>query len=219
MALTFPRAFPLTGFTSVKFGLERTADLGVAQASGRDVSVQVGAPRWVGEWTTPVLSRADFEEWTAWLQSLQGKSRLFYGRDPRRNLPRSHPQGLSSYTRAGGGSFAGGDATSCSVNTARDVLTLNGFPAGFLLKTGDHIGFSWSTSKRFLVRAMEDATANGSGVVVVTIDPALPSWLTSATAKIIGADCTMTLQSVQSDEGNMGRTGRITFSGRQHIEA
>src|SRR5690606_38180213 len=141
--------------------------------------------------------------------------RLFYGRDLKRRFPRAYPNGFAGMTRAGGGSFAAGTASSWSVNTSRDVLTLNGLPASFSLSKGDYGGFSWTTSgqqRRHLVRAVEAATANGSGVAVITVEPAVHKVVPSgATARLANPDCLMRL-TPETRIGPVDLTGAVSGS-------
>jgi hypothetical protein len=134
MAITYPRAM-LTGigFGSQKFDLVHQSVIAPTRG-GQLVSVELGPARWVGEWQTNRLPEIDFNALRAWLSSLRGSGRSFYGRDRLHSFPFSCPNGFGGLTRAGGGAFDG-TATSWSVDGSRSALTLNGLPAGLALAT------------------------------------------------------------------------------------
>lgn len=196
MAITFPRAMPTAGVIQETFEIQRVDYLS-PEASGRLGSISAGSPLWMSEWTLPTTGQARADEWRAWVSSLRGSGRLFLGAEQHRPLPLAHQAtGFSGMTRAGGGAFDG-TATSWSVNGTRDVVTLNGQPVGLTLSWGDYIGFKWTTTgqvRRALVRCVEPAVANGSGVIAVTVEPPLP-LLTSAgaVATLDRPDCLMKL--------------------------
>lgn len=213
MSVTFPRAFPLLGFSSVRFDLE-LQEVHNPEQSGRLVSVERGPPRWFGEYAIETGDRRTTGIWTAWLRSLKF-SRQFLGRDPYRPLPLAYKSGLP-----GGWN---GHATSWTVNLARDEVELNAGAsrAGFQYLTGDYLGFSWDTGgKLTLHEILADVAANGSGVAMVPIEPALPTWVDpAAIATVNGPACLMKIVpgSVQSPKD--GVSGRISFQARQDLVA
>ena len=195
MALTFPRAMPLGGADSQAFEIARV-DYMTPRASGRINSISAGFPLWS---MTITLNNGDVEEtdeWRAWVPAQRGSSRLFFGTDLTRPFPKAYRQGFTGMTRAGGGAFSGA-ATSWSVNAERDVITLSGLPANFILGLNDYIGFKWTTgasARRSLVRAVEAVTGSAAGVLAVTVEPALPNLTPgSAVAYLDRPDCLMRL--------------------------
>lgn len=218
MPVTFPRDMPTLGIAQQTFEPQRQ-QVTAPERSGRFVSVDVGPPLWAAEWTCPPMSAADFAEWRAWLNSLRGAARMFYGRDRSRRFPLLYPSGFGGLTRAGGGAFDG-TATSWSVDGTRSLLTLNGMPASFQLRAGDYVGFLWSTNtRRSLVRAQETATANGSGVLVVEVEPFVPLVTPGgATATLDQPACLMRLTDFDADI-DASVIGRVSFKAIQHLEA
>lgn len=220
MTLTFPRTMPTRGFAEVEFELRRF-DVTAPEQGGRLVSVALGVTGlWKMRVRTATLGMDLFGEWRAFLDSLRGSSRLFYGLDTARRFPITYPSGFTGLNRAGGGSFDG-TATSWSVNTPRDDLTLNGLPASFRIKPGDMVGFSWSTSKRSLHRALEDVTANGSGVATFNVEPPVQALVSgSAVATLAQPTATMRLiPGSVSIASQMHRSGAVSFEALQHLEA
>lgn len=197
MALTFPLSLPPKGFNTNYFEPLRM-DFMAPEMSGRIGAVGGGWPLWEAEYNLGGMSQATADDIRAFKDALRGPQRLFYGRDQKRPFPRAYPNGFAGLNRAGGGSFSGGTASSWSVNIARDVLTLNGLPANFVLNKGDYIGFTWTTGgqqRRHLVRTVEALNANGSGVAAITVEPAVhPVVPSEATATLSTPTCLMRLR-------------------------
>lgn len=219
MTITFPRAMPSRGVSDVTFDLDYQEAV-AAEQGGRLVSIGLGLARWRMTFRSATLDMTRLGEWRAWITSLRGAGRTFIGVDPARRFPLLYPAGFTGLTRAGGGSFDG-SATSYSLNTARDDITLNGLPASFALRPGDMIELGWSSrAKRTLHRCLESATANGSGVATVQIEPPVPAYVTSATARLDNPGCIMRLlPGQQSASVAMNRSGQISFEAIQHLEA
>lgn len=229
MALTFPLSPPLLGPASEYFEIERV-DHQSAQTGGRVSGVTAGFPLWRGRWSlSRSLSRLTSEEWRAFVSSLRGGQRAFFGYDYGRPYPLSAPNGFAGLTRAGGGSFDG-TATSWSVNADRDVVTLNGLPANFKLNVGDYGMWRWTgdaipgagTARRSLGRAVETLTANGSGVVAITMEPPLPTLVPGgAVFDLARPCCVMRLDTSQTQLGEKARVLRIdgTIAGVQDLRA
>jgi len=208
MTLTFPRALPTRAAARQKFEIQRV-DF-VSPTLGGDVgAITAGFPIWAASWTASV-NRSAADEWRAFITSLRGSQRLFYGRDYGRPYPLAYVNGAGV---AWPGGFSG-DASSWSVNTDRDVLTL-GVPSGFIITANDYIGFEWTTEsapRRALVRAVESAVAGGGGAVFA-IEPPLPSLVDAgATATLDKPDCLMRQVSEQSEIGELDR--RLAVSAR-----
>jgi hypothetical protein len=202
MAITYPRAFPALFVGAHRFTLQRT-DLVAPETSGAAPGVTFGVPIWTAEYEAAGLTDAQAADWQAWMLSLRGSQGTFYASDLRRLAPRAYPSGVTGLTRAGGGAFDG-TATSWSVNTPKDVLTLNGLPASYQATAGDYVGFQWGSGnvKRHAVRFVESATANGSGVLVAAIEPALPLAVSgSATARLDQHGVVMRMVPGASEDG------------------
>lgn len=213
MTIAYPRAMPSTRVLRHYFEPE-PAQSSAPESSGRGVSIALGETLWQMKLDTTPASEAEFDLWRAWLASLRGSQKLFYGRDMYRPLPRAYPQGFADLTRAGGGAF---DGTSASWSVAGDAVTINTLPASFRMQHGDYIGFQWDTDKRSLHRALEDASANGSGVGVWTVEPGpSPSIPNGAVVNLVRPTCTMFLTSRDADREHKSR--RISFEAMQYLE-
>jgi hypothetical protein len=219
MAITYPRAMPDKLARASFEPSPQTVQS--PESGGRLISTELGPSRWIAQFETAPMREPKLGEWRAWLSSMQNGVKPFYGFDPARRLPYRYPGGFALLTRAGGGSFASGTATSWSVDSSRRVLTLNGLPANFLITVHDYCGFVWDTSKRFLVRALESVTGNGAGVAVFTVEPKVEPFVSvSAVAGLFKPDCVMRIVPGSIDASvSPGPIGRATFQAVQHLEA
>lgn len=164
MALSFPREMPEAGIISSPLRLERVDYLSPEQ-SGRTLAVTAGFPLWRLTVNLQNMLFRDADIWEAWLLSLRGPQKLFYGFDPVRAMPRAH---LRTRFQAAPASW--------SQALAADVpyLSLTGLMPGQVVAVNDHIGFVWDVSKRSLVRSLETQAADALGHVTVAIEPAVP---------------------------------------------
>lgn len=195
MALNFPRDMPMGGVEDESFEIARV-DYGYGRVDGSQGAVTAGFPLWRMVLTLSNADAEETDEWRAWVPAQRGAQRPFFGRDLTRPFPRAHAGGFGGMNRATGGVFSG-TATGWSTNADRDVITLSGLPSALTLSLNDYIGFSWTTSgepRRALVRCVERVVANGSGVLAVTVEPALPPLVPgSAVATLNRPDCVMKL--------------------------
>lgn len=217
MTITFPRAMPLVGpgqqsMEPVQVGYQ------TPETGGALYGITAGNKRWRGEWTlAQAMQDIQSDEWRAWIDSLNGPTRRFYGQDYERPFPRLYKLGFGGLTRAGGGAFDGSlTSWSQTITTPTDpseaqaLLTLNGLPAGFQLSVGDYCDFRWTTSgvaRRSLVRSLENATANGSGVIAnVSVSPPIPTVTPGgAVAHLDNPACVMRLKSDECSVTPMDR--------------
>lgn len=196
MAITFPRPMPRRSLAVQKFELERVDYLSPTVGAGIG-SVTAGAPVWAAEWSLTGMSEDRVEEWRAWLTSLRGSQRPFFGADQRRSVPRA-------YKETGLPAGFSGDASAWSVNADRDVVTPT-LPAGFVLMTGDYIGFRWGANGRTKVRLLEGRVGTGP----VTVEPAVPTVVPSnAIAYVLNPVCVMKL-TPDTEFGAMGVDGQM----------
>lgn len=223
MALTFPRAMP-DGVATEYFEPERT-DFASPRGDGRVSGVTAGFPLWRGRWTLGrAMTQRRSEEWRAFVATLRGRQRTFFAGDQGRPYPLASPNGFTGLVRAGGGTFDG-SATSWSVNADRDVPTLTGLPANYPLQIGDYIMWRWLTAgeqRRALCRAVEDATASGSGVVSITVEPPLPNLVPAeAIADLARPVCIMRQDTEATKLGEKGRNLKVdgVIAGVQDLRA
>lgn len=181
MAITFPRPMLPYGLNVQTFELDRIDYMSPTVGAGIG-AVTAGAPLWSASWSLSGMSEDRMEEWRAWLTSMRGSQRTFFGGDQRRRVPRA-------YRTTGLPSGFSGDATAWSVNTDRDVLTL-ALPNGFTLLTGDYVGFRWGANGRTKVRLLEPC----AGSAAVAVEPPLPNLVPSnAVAYVLNPVCVMKL--------------------------
>ena len=196
MAITFPRSMPRRSLATQKFELERIDYLSPTVGAGIG-SVTAGAPVWAAEWSLTGMTEDQVEEWRAWLTSLRGSQRPFFGADQRRSIPRA-------YKKTGLPPGFNGDATAWSVNADRDVVTPT-LPASFILMTGDYIGFRWGANGRTKVRLLEGRVGTGP----VTVEPAVPTVVPgNAVAYVLNPVCVMKL-TPDTEFGAMGVDGQM----------
>jgi hypothetical protein len=217
VTISYPRALPLLFIQSCDFELQRN-DVMTGEASGRLDSTQVGEPLWHMTLDTQCRSDLEFGKWTAWADSLKGALRLFYGQDVFRRYPLTYRTGFAGLERAGGGAFDG-TATSWSVNTARDELTLQGLPVALTLVERDYVGFSWDGWKRSIHRVLSDANSNGAGQGTWTIMPELPTFVpVDAVATLASPTCLMKIMPGTLRPAQAYRDRRFAFEAMQHYE-
>lgn len=221
--LTYPLAMPPVGPGAEQFELQRFDYPSVT--NGAVAGVSAGWPLWKGRWTLgQSISRFQSDEWRALVDSLDGQQKTFLGREYAKALPRAHAQGFGGMVRAGGGAFDGA-ATSWSVNTDRDEVTLSGLPVGLTLSHADQIMWRWTTggeARRSLVRVVTPAVADGSGVITVSVRPPLPTVTSSsAVADLVDPCCVMRLVTEETQVGEKDRRGRVsaTIVGLQVLRA
>lgn len=199
-----PLTLPTSGMARQRFEIERQ-DFLAPEASGRIGGVQGGFPRWLAEWTIGRVGTAKSDELRAFWSQLRGALRRFVGRDLARPLPLAHIDGLPV--------GFDGSATSWSENITADAdseltLHLGAAAAGLVLTPGDYVGFKYDATEasvaglpwRALVRVVEGATADGSGVVTVVVEPPVPACVpATAIAHLDEPGCIMALVTDKSN--------------------
>jgi hypothetical protein len=195
-----------------QFSLQRV-DYMAPEASGRIGGVQSGMPLWSGVWTLGRMPEDNSDEWEAFVDGLRGATRRFIGRDLKRQYPKLYPDGFGAF-----GAFTGqASSWSQSINSDGDCLLtlhLGAAAAGLTLSKRDGIDFRYTATEtsvaglgwRALVRVVSGGTADGSGVVTVTVEPPIPTAVPDiATAHIEQPGCVMVLVGDQSSLGPIDR--------------
>lgn len=205
MTITYPRDMPVGGVISQSFE-PRRVDFATSSVGGRMTSVTAGPPLWATSMTLRDGDEREVAEWRAFFASLRGVQRSFLAGDLTRPYPKAHPDGFAGMSRAGGGTFDGA-ATSWSINTERDVVTLSGQPAELELSIGDYVMWRWVSGgikRRALGRAIEPAVASSGGVVSLAFEPPLAGLVPgSAVADLAKPECVMKLVAEQSQIGEL----------------
>lgn len=217
-----PLTMPSSGLALQAFEPQRVDYLS-PEAGGRLGGVQAGFPLWSATWTIGKIGEARSDEFRSFLAELRGAMRTFYGYDLRRPFPKAYPDGFAAMTRFDASPF-NGSATSWSqsIDASDDqLLTLNGLPSGFILGTGDYVGFKWNATSdevaglpwRHKARVIRGGggTANGSGVLTVKVEPPLPSVVPGgATAHLDNPCCVMRQIVEQTSLQPIDRRGAVT---------
>lgn len=205
-----------SGIAAVQFEIERI-DFAAPEASGRQGGVQAGWPLWRARFELDRVDPVSGDQWRAFFSRLRGRIRRFRAGDPVRPFPLAHAAGFAGMVRAGGGAFDG-SATGWSqaIDGSGDArITLSGLPAALMLSQGDYIGFRWdgagdppgSLARRTMARAVENAQADGAGVVQVMTEPPLNTAVVpvGAAAHLDRAQCVMQLIPEDSSLGPVSR--------------
>lgn len=192
MTITFPRdMLELPGDRTLiaRCQFDPMYQQAVAPTRGGLVQVaNLGADLWFMQYATAPLDYQQAMEWLAFLHSLRGGLRTFKAWHPLRRYPLGYPTGFAGLTRAGGGAFDG-TCTLSTISGPRDQITLTTLPVSFAFNIGDMVSFPMG-STQCLVRVLEAATADGSGIATLLIEPTVPlAATTSVTATLTKPWC------------------------------
>jgi hypothetical protein len=201
------------GWTT-QFELQNRQEMS-GQASGAILVKDLGPALWTLTAQSRQMRSSELRYWKARLASLDNGIGWFYGYDLAGKWPRLYPGG----SWPTGGSFTGETAAIADLDDESAVLVgLDGFPAGFTLSTGDY--FSVPTRKA-LHQAMEDVTADGSGVMAAfeVRPPLSPSIALDDAVSVKRAACVMMLVpgSVSANADLASGFGTVSFRGIQVI--
>jgi hypothetical protein len=152
--------------------------------------------------------------WRAWRAKLRGGLNTFSTWDVNKRTPLAYPSATSAASISGAW---GGTATVTALG-ASGALSLSGLPAGYVLSAGDYIGLEES-GRYDLYEVATTVTANGSGVVTVSVLPYLRStvFTTAAVARIWRPVAAFILDPQSWQEDGSHTRCRISFSGTQRI--
>lgn len=176
----------------------------------------LGPAYWMASYQTKVLSRAAFEEWAAWLDSLRGGLRMFKGRPARRKWPMAYPKGFGALTVSGSPFDGTGNLASIS-STTRDVVTVNQMPVGFSLAVGDFFSIPVGT-RQHIHRVVVAATASGSGTATFSVEPPIrPNATTGTEVRFEAPYCDMVVTSRSLSPFANGRGGMVAFEAQQAL--
>lgn len=190
MALVFPRPLPAgEWFAQADFRLSEPYAVNELAGGGYQV-MELATRRWLADFTTVEVDAADRQMWQAFLNTLRGGQRAFLAFDPEKTYPRAYGPGVLNLSRAVGGAFDGTGVLNSWTSSSLQIL---GLPANYRATTGDMISFDWNGTKA-LHQIAEDAVAQASGVLNVSVEPAvlaLPPPTFGASVAFVRPACVM----------------------------
>ncbi len=202
MALTFPRDLPDIGIRASSFELGRTMSVNRQRGGTVEVVEQADA-LWSASFEFIPRNRRQEQQVRSWFNSMQGGLQDFVSFNPKHPYPALFPSGFTGVNRAAGGTFDGSAVVDA---ISANSLTISTLPADFSLVEGDLVGLVQS-GEYGLHMIVEDATGNSSGIVSVTVEPAIRLSLfdTTATVEFAKPKCRMMiLQDTRSGaQGNV----------------
>lgn len=188
-----PIPLPMLPWRDCQFDAINPTD--VSMMEGRLSEEQAaGTPFWKAQYTTNWMTPAFYGLFDAFVMKSSSRGASFIGYDLFRPRPIAHNNGKPlSGTKAGGGAF-NGDAVLQSI-TSSAAIVVAGLPAGFKLSPGDYVELRMSQLVRSLRRIVENATANASGVVSLSIMFGLDTqhFTTAASVHFEKPSCVMTI--------------------------
>jgi hypothetical protein len=152
--------------------------------------------------------------WRAFRAQLRGGLNTFSTWDVNKRTPLAYPNATSAASISGAWS---GTAVVTSLG-ASGALGLSGLPANYAFSAGDYIGLE-EGGRYDLYEVATSVTANGSGVVTVSVLPYLRTtvFTTSAVARIWRPVAAFILDPASWQEDGSYNLCRISFSGTQRI--
>jgi len=196
MAITYPLSLPGTGehSKSVFTGKSVVAVSASPFTGAQQVQASQGQ-WWEAALEFPVMSRADHEQWAAFLLKLNGKEGTFYMGDPDGSTPRGSAATTPGSPQVNGASQTGND------------IVIGGAPtsATDYLMAGDYVQFG-AGSARKLYKILDDVTTDSGGGATITLWPEVKSaWANGTTVTVSNAMGVFRMQantfSRESDRG------------------
>ena len=184
----FPVAFRAA---QLSWGQQRR-DLAFSSLFGSQ-SVELADPLWAVSLSPPNLARGDHGAWQALLLSLKGRANQL----ALWNLARPEPRGTLRGTLTLSGAHSAGDTTL--------AVTGGVGQAGATLKAGDYLGLGNGTSSQQLLMVMADATADGTGLISVSIHAALRNDFASGASVVWNKPCALFRQTASKQSWRYAR--------------
>lgn len=161
MALSFPLAragfFDGLPIASQSFDLPEAVEIS-RTAGGAILSADMADRLWQGTITLGRLTVAEARPALALINALRGAGRSFLCADVHRPYPQADP---------GGAALAGFSPQISGLGGDLRTLSLSGLPAGYLLASGDLIGWSYGSAptRHALHEIVSGGTASGGGAL------------------------------------------------------
>ncbi|RVE93130.1 hypothetical protein CN172_21615 [Sinorhizobium meliloti] len=186
-----PIPLPMLPWRDCQFDAINPTD--VSMMEGRLSEEQAaGTPFWKAQYTTNWMTPAFYGLFDAFVMKSSSRGASFIGYDLFRPRPIAHNNGKPlSGTKAGA---FNGNAVLQSI-TSSAAIVVAGLPAGFKLSPCDYVELRMSQLVRSLHRIVENATANASGVVSLSIMFGLDTqhFTTAASVHFEKPSCVMTI--------------------------
>jgi hypothetical protein len=195
-----PVEMPTLYVAQQMFALQRV-NYAAPTADGRVGGIQAGFPLWSAIYTLGRMPEDNSDEWEAFIDAQRGAARRFIGRDLKRQYPKLYPDGFGDFSPFTGAASSWSAAID-SNDDCQLTLHLGSDAAGLILSQRDGIDFRYSATEdaisglawRAFVRVTVGGTADGSGDVTVTVEPAVPDAVPDdAIAHLDQPGCIMTL--------------------------
>ena len=206
MALTYPLS--LASYFDTLLIAEFEPDLtealtGGETGGGEAISSDYGPRLWQARLVASRSSLPKAARSVALTESLRRAGTSFFATDPLRRYPQADPDG----------SLLGGAAPSITsvASNNRDV-TLGGLPASYVLTPGDLIAWDYDTSRRAMHRIVVGATANGSGVATIELEPFVRGTPAGASVDLIDPSCKAKILTGSYSPRTLTRRGGSGFS-------
>lgn len=203
-----PNPFPVN--TKV-FDLNMNQDVSPV-GSGFIQTIDRSYPMWVCQFDTPPMTGDRLNDFTSFIDSLEGSLVPFLGFDPRRTKP-------WAYRTAAFGSepWTTGTVTVTGGVYATGVLSLAGFSPGAILTKGDYISHVQGNAT-YLHRVMVGGVADGSGNVSVTVRPRPLDSFAAADARLTRACAAFKMIGRPKTKDGISDGTSYSFQGVQFID-
>lgn len=163
MAYSYPLTLPtVSGIRSINLRARNVVGISQSPFTLKQQVIAHSGQQWEAEISLPPMTRAEGEEWVAFLVKLKGQQGTFLLGDPSGATPRG-----SASTTPGTPLVNGADQTGGS-------LTIDGAPTSVsgYLKAGDYIQLGTSSSAT-LHKVLNDVTTSASGEASIDIYPSI----------------------------------------------
>jgi hypothetical protein len=189
MPITFPRDMPPVRIAELSsFDLQHVVALN--QAGGSVQAMELGAPLWVANFTTAMLTSKQRAQVQAWWATLKGGVGTFYAHDCSREYPAYYGKAVVGMPRAGGGVF---DGTATITANGITTVSLSALPANYHATDGDLIELPRAGGKISLHQIVEPVIGSAGGTITVTIEPAAftDTVVSTPAVRLVKARCIM----------------------------
>ena len=123
--------------------------------SGGTIAKDLAPALWRAAIRTVPMDHDELAYFMAMIEAMHGSTNTFYCYDTTRRYPKLDPTG----------SIVGSSAVKINGVSGTTALSLKALPASYVISVGDLLSFDYgSTPSRAFHRALEQVTANGSGV-------------------------------------------------------